>query len=176
MFLKQTVSLFKISLSVSHCTITASGWENNDRILIPAWTITFRAKFISVTPTFHLCPVSAFQLHPNTCSQTQAVHLDRKSSRFSCQQMEECVSFPSGLSWLEKTHVITCMAAIISLSLTMRFTGYHVKLTQPHKNVQDQILMTRPTETREKTKKRGIKTCLQDRTERRGETQKCLYW
>lgn len=49
----------------------------------------------------------------------------------------------------------------------MRFTGYHVKLTQPHKNVQVQILMTRPTETREKTKKRGIKTCLQDPTKER---------
>lgn len=45
----------------------------------------------------------------------------------------------------------------------MRFTGYHVKLIQPRKNVQ--VQMTRPTEERERAQNRGIKTCLQDRSE-----------
>ncbi len=89
--------------------------------------------------------------------------------------MEECLSFPSGLSFLackdSRYNLHGChnlfLSLSLSLGLTMWFTGYHVKLTQPHKNVQVQILMTRPTETREKTKKRGIKTSLQDPTKER---------
>lgn len=73
------------------------------------------------------------------------------------------------LPFLLKTHVKTCMADIISLflslSLTMRFTGYHVKLIQPRKNVQVQISMTRPTEDGEH-KTEGLRpACRTDRRE-----------
>lgn len=134
------------------------------------------SSFLSLQPSTYI-PSQHFN-YISTLANKHKWFISTGSAQDLAANRWKSVSFPSGLSFYAcedlRYNLHGCHNP--SLCLTMRFTGYHVKLTQPLKNVQVQILMTRPTETREKTKKRGIKTCLQDPTERRGETQKWVYW
>lgn len=85
-----TSLLFKISLSVFHCKTNSMGldqhqrWVNNDRILIPAWTIPFQAHFCHS----NLPPISRLSI------STTPQHLLTNTSG-SSQQEEHKISLPT---------------------------------------------------------------------------------